>query len=165
MSSERGLNRMDVPPPNLSPPAAVANSGLRLEDLRVRILVLAGGLALLGLLATTRWLSPDSRGLGTHEQLGLPPCGFYLLYGFPCPSCGMTTSWSWLTRGNFTEAVRQHFGGALFGVYCFLLGVWLVISALLGRWLGGLPSSLTWAVTFGILTLAIVVTWIVKLWA
>ncbi|NBO19844.1 MAG: DUF2752 domain-containing protein, partial [Proteobacteria bacterium] len=52
-------------------------------------------------LSNVRWLTPDARGLGTHEQLGLPPCGFYLWYGLPCPSCGMTTSWPhFLTRQN-----------------------------------------------------------------
>src|SRR5207302_1856701 len=56
--------------------------------------------ALVTLLATARMLSPDDRGHGTHEQLGLPPCTFYLTFGRPCPACGMTTSWAWLLRGN-----------------------------------------------------------------
>lgn len=156
---------MDRPIPTSTPEQVASDSLLPLEDLRVRIFVLLGGLGLLGLLATTRWLTPDVRGLGTHEQLGLPPCGFYLWYGLPCPSCGMTTSWAWLTRGEFFQAARQHFGGALLGVYSLLVGAWAVISAVRGRWLGGWPSSLTWALKFSVLTLAILITWIVKLWA
>ena len=153
--------------PTSSPPTndTVSDLLLPLEDLRVRIFVLLGGFGLIALLATARWLTPDARGLGTHEQLGLPPCGFYLWYGLPCPSCGMTTSWAWLARGEIFQAVRQHFGGALLGVYSLLLGTWAVISAVRGRWLGGWPSSLTWAVKFSVLTLAILITWIVKLWA
>lgn len=156
---------MDRPIPTSTPQQVAVDSLLPLEDFRVRIFVLLGGLGLLALLATARWLTPDVRGLGTHEQLGLPPCGFYLWYGLPCPSCGMTTSWAWLTRGEIFQAVRQHFGGALLGVYSLLLGTWAVISAVRGRWLGGWPSSLTWAVKFSVLTLAILITWIVKLWA
>jgi hypothetical protein len=77
--------------PTSSPPTkdTVSDLLLPLEDLRVRIFVLLGGFGLIALLATARWLTPDARGLGTHEQLGLPPCGFYLWYGLPCPSCGM----------------------------------------------------------------------------
>lgn len=151
--------------PNRPLEDAASDSLLPLEDLKVRVFVLWAGLSLLGLLILTRWLTPDARGLGTHEQLGLPPCGFYLWYGLPCPSCGMTTSWAWLARGEILQAAHQHFGGALLGVYSLLLGIWLVISAARGRWLGGWPSSLTWAVKFSVLTLAILITWIVKLWA
>lgn len=156
---------MSRPTPNQTSEEAAIDLLLPLEDFRVRIFVLLGGVGLLALLVTARWLTPDARGLGTHEQLGLPPCGFYLWYGLPCPSCGMTTSWAWLARGELVQAARQHFGGALLGVYSLLLGTWAVISAVRGGWLGGWPSSLTWAVKFSVLTLAILITWIVKLWA
>lgn len=131
----------------------------------MRVIVLTGGAGLLGLLFAARWLTPDIRGLGTHEQLGLPPCGFYLWWGLPCPSCGMTTSWAWLVRFEFAEAFQQHFGGALLGLFSFVLGGWLVLSAIRGRWLGGWPSSFAWAVTMASLTIAILISWIGKLWA
>jgi hypothetical protein len=156
---------MSRPTPDRLFEEAAIDSLLSLDGIKVRVFVLLGGVGLLALLALTRWLTPDARGLGTHEQLGLPPCGFYLWYGLPCPSCGMTTSWAWLARGDIFQAAHQHFGGALLGVYSLLLGSWLVISAVRGRWLGGWPSSLTWAVKFSVLTLAILITWIVKLWA
>lgn len=146
-------------------PAHPSDSPLPLKDMRVRIGVLLAGLALLAILATARWLTPNPRGLGTHEQLGLPPCGFYLWYGLPCPSCGMTTSWAWLARGELEAACRQHFGGALLGGFSFLLGGWMVLSATLGRWLGGWPSGLVWAISLSGLTTLILITWIGKLWA
>ena len=34
--------------------------------------------------------------MGTHQQLGLPPCNFVTLTGYPCPACGMTTSFALL---------------------------------------------------------------------
>jgi hypothetical protein len=62
-------------------------------------------------LALARLLTPSPRGVGTHEQLGLPPCTFLRLTGIPCPSCGLTTSFAHAARLHFYEAfVTQPFG-------------------------------------------------------
>ena len=66
---------------------------------RIALVVLA--LALLALLVTAGTLTPDEQGFGTHQQLGLPPCTFYLVFKRPCPACGMTTSWAWLLRERY----------------------------------------------------------------
>lgn len=64
------------------------------------LVVLAGGVVL-GLAA---WLTPSDQGLGTHEQIGMPPCGWIMLMDLPCPSCGMTTSFSHAADGNLVES-------------------------------------------------------------
>ena len=62
-------------------------------------------------LVTARLLQPAPRGVGTHEQLGLPPCAFLHLTGVPCPSCGLTTSFAHAARLHFQEAFfAQPFG-------------------------------------------------------
>lgn len=62
-------------------------------------------------LVTARLLQPSSRGVGTHEQLGLPSCAFLHLTGVPCPSCGLTTSFAHAARLHFFEAfIVQPFG-------------------------------------------------------
>ncbi|MCS6856740.1 MAG: DUF2752 domain-containing protein [Sandaracinaceae bacterium] len=61
-----------------------------------------------GVLLTASLLTPDPRGYGTHTQLGLPPCAFFVLTGFPCPSCGMTTGFAHLMRLNLAGAWRAN---------------------------------------------------------
>lgn len=72
-----------------------------------------------------RFLTPDPRGLGTHQQLGLPPCSMRVLFDLPCPSCGMTTSWSLFSRGNFNESIQTNTGG-------FLLACLATVSLAIG---------------------------------
>ena len=109
------------------------------------MVVVAAGLSVL--LAIAAALQPDARGHGTHEQLGLPPCTFSILVGRPCPTCGMTTAWVWLVRGQVAEASRANAGGGLLAAAAMIGVPWLLLSALRGRWLGWTPNStaLAWA--------------------
>lgn len=50
-------------------------------------------------------LTPDARGIGTHEQLGLASCRMITFFGIPCAFCGMTTAFAHLAHGNFTAAL------------------------------------------------------------
>jgi len=60
------------------------------------------------------WLSPDPSGMGTHQQLGFPPCGLVIASGIPCPTCGMTTAFAWVARGHIGAAfAAQPFGAML----------------------------------------------------
>jgi len=65
---------------------------------------------------TAAMLTPSPAGHGTHTQLGLPPCGFLVFSGYPCPGCGLTTA--------FAHMVRLEVGGAWqanpFGIALFL---------------------------------------------
>jgi hypothetical protein len=128
-------------------------------------LVLAGaGAILVGLLATAACLTPSSRGYGTHQRLGLPPCTIVQWFGFRCPSCGMTTSWAHMTRGQVVQAVRANSGGALLAIVAATVGPWILISGLIGRWLGGPPrESLTIAVGLAIVVTTLI-DWSVRLY-
>ncbi|MEM6470271.1 MAG: DUF2752 domain-containing protein [Planctomycetota bacterium] len=67
-------------------------------------------------------LDPNPDGLGTHRQLGLPPCSFVMLWQIRCPMCGMTTSWAYLMRGNLLDALRSNPGGVILaGMNGFLI--------------------------------------------
>lgn len=109
----------------------LANS-TRLRRRAIGLVVAAGAGSVLALAAA---LNPDGRGHGTHEQLGLPACGWAIALDAPCPTCGMTTSWSFATAGDpVTAAATQPAG--------FLLA--LAAAAAVA---GGLHAALSGAAT------------------
>ena len=73
-------------------------------------------------------LEPDPQGFGTHQQLGLAPCSFQPLFGLPCPSCGMTTSFSHFIRGQWLLAVQANFTGTLLAFLCAVQIPWCLTS-------------------------------------
>ncbi|MGB5812761.1 MAG: DUF2752 domain-containing protein [Polyangiales bacterium] len=58
----------------------------------------------LSVLSIAMSIEPNPLGFGTHTQLGLPPCGFLSLTGFPCPGCGLTTAFAHGVRGQWVSA-------------------------------------------------------------
>lgn len=59
------------------------------------------GLAVLGV---AWFLQPSTDGLGTHQQLGLPMCGWIAAADMPCPTCGMTTAFSHAAHGDLLSS-------------------------------------------------------------
>lgn len=115
---------------------------------------LLGGLAAvlcMTAVALGLWLRPDARGVGTHEQLGLPPCMMIQFAGLPCPTCGMTTAFAHAVRGHWVAAfLTQPFGLALALVtFLSIAGGWSVLVS--GRswrfnWYRVCPAKLSGAV-------------------
>ena len=97
-----GLNADAAPPSamTLAPLAQRASSGR--ASRRFVGTVVAGACAALLLLAA--WMKPSEDGLGTHQQLNMPPCGWILLMDCPCPTCGMTTAVSYAAHGNLLRS-------------------------------------------------------------
>ena len=100
----------------------------------LRIVYCVLGSGLIGLLIVAGTLSPDPSGIGTHEQLGLPPCGIKFAFGVPCPSCGMTTSWSLAVKGRLIDSVQCNAGGFLMALFAAPAAIWLLSSGYWGRW-------------------------------
>jgi len=63
------------------------------------------------LFAVASRLEPATGGIGTHEQLGLAPCGMMMLWGLPCPTCGMTTAFAHAARGRLASAFHAQPAG------------------------------------------------------
>ena len=87
-------------------------------------------LACTAVLVVAAALEPDLRGYGTHAQLGLPPCGFLLLTGAPCPGCGLTTAFAHAIRGNWLLAADAN----PFGVLLFVLSCACVPLGMIAGW-------------------------------
>lgn len=126
------------------------------------------GLAVLGLLLGTMllvacWLVPETSGRGTHQQLGLPPCTFVLLFDSRCPSCGMTTAWAHVVRGQFVRAARANSGGMLLALSALVVTPWSLTSAVRGRLTGRLPSEATLAIVAVAIVVTTLVDWLIRL--
>jgi hypothetical protein len=116
-------------------------------------------------LTIARVLSPSPNGLGTHQQLGLPPCFFHQMTGIPCPTCGMTTSFAHTVRLHFYEAfITQPFGL----LACVLSALLIPFSLLLMRrrvpWMKVLTARGSNAVMY-VLVALFLVAWVYKIWA
>lgn len=99
------------------------------------------GLGLLCPLAIAAFLHPNGQGHGTHQQLGLPPCSFEVIFGTRCPSCGSTTAFAYMVRGRWRDAFRSNPGGALLAVLCVVAWPWTLASAARGQWIVWTPKG------------------------
>ena len=99
--------------------------------MRGRLLAAALALGCLTPLIMAALLSPSHDGLGTHREMGFAQCSFLQRTGLPCPSCGMTTSWAWFSRGNVVASLYiQPMGTVLaaLAACCFWAGLYVAIT-------------------------------------
>lgn len=145
--------------PTSTPPTLKQKTSKQL-GLRIASAVVA--LVPLSLLILAGNLNPAERGLGTHQQLGLPPCSLRVLAGIRCPACGMTTSWSYFARGNWLASVNTNAGGFLLALLCIATTVPATQVVRCGR----LPSPRIqmWLTMGGAAVLTVtLVDWIIRL--
>ncbi|MEY4773788.1 MAG: hypothetical protein RIT40_823 [Planctomycetota bacterium] len=90
----------------------------------------------LGAFAVEVWLglraTPDGRGFGTHEQLGLPPCRAMDWFGVPCPGCGVTTSVTHAVQLDLASSFDTQPFGLLVALAIPLMAAWALWTALRG---------------------------------
>jgi len=121
------------PTGEILPPLSSVFTPLQLRMTAVLVILLCGGL--LGIAA---WLTPNPHGYGTHEDLPWQgPCGFMLSTGYPCPTCGMTTAFSYTMHGDWWSAIKAQPGGWVLAIGCGLAGlmsIWVLITGRLPMW-------------------------------
>jgi hypothetical protein len=104
----------------------------------VRASLIVMGLAFATVFGIAMWLNPYTedgkpRSMATHRQLGIPECSFVAATGKPCPSCGMTTSFALLVRGDVRASLAANWVGTLLASFWAVLMVWAVASGIRGR--------------------------------
>jgi len=99
-----------------------------------RLMLLTVTVALALPLGVATRLQPSASGLGTHQQLGLPPCTLRLIWGMRCPSCGMTTSWAHAVRGQWSEGFNANVGGMLLALGDGIAIAVMSAATWWGRW-------------------------------
>ncbi len=115
-------------------------------------------LSVLGLAASSaavviaRWLHPSASGVGTHLQLGLPPCRFLAVTGIPCPSCGFTTSFAFAAHLEFKQALIA----SPFGLLLFFVVVLIIPAMCLQLW-----RRIAWQEIFRALDWTAITSWAV----
>lgn len=134
----------------------------------VRGSLIGMALALCGVFAVASWLNPynddgSPRRMATHRQIGLPPCTFYAVSGLPCPSCGMTTSFSLLMHGDVHGSLRANAVGTLLAGFCLLLIPWCLASAVVRRTLFIRSTERTLTFVVLVFLSLMVVRWVVVL--
>ena len=87
-------------------------------------------------LVTAMGVQPDERGYGTHEDLGMEPCGYLLKHGHPCVTCGMTTAFSHTVRLQLPHAFQASPAGMLLCLLLIAFPAWMIHSIVTGSpWL------------------------------
>ena len=97
---------------------------------RIGALILS--MCALAVLVTATMLPPSPTGIGTHQQMGLPQCAWMAVSGIPCPTCGMTTSFSHFVRGNWVASFYVQPMGfvlALLSGTIFWAGLYIALTA------------------------------------
>jgi hypothetical protein len=113
-------------PPVTSPAIYTRPDEVERATLTERILAIGLAVGCSLVLCIAAYLPPSPTGTGTHTQLrGLQSCQFFQRTGLPCPSCGMTTSFSWFVRGNW-----------LASFYVQPMGYVLAVIATVTAWAG-----------------------------
>jgi hypothetical protein len=150
------LERLDLLHRRFERVRAVISQNVRMDEQRARavdapgegrsrahkrILVTILALALLAF-AVGRWLDPDPRGYGTHEQLWLPPCRAMSVFGIPCPVCGVTTALSLAAHGRWLDSFATQPFGCVLALALFALALAALAAHLAGRDLGRLATAL-----------------------
>jgi len=102
--------------------AASERDGTGRAELMTRIGAAAGLAGIIGAFVLALALKPDPQGIGTHQQLGMPPCAMYMVTRLPCPTCGLTTAFAHVVRLQIVDAIRVQ-------PFCVVILVIMLLSA------------------------------------
>jgi Protein of unknown function (DUF2752) len=95
----------------------------------------------LAVLTTAAWLTPNPDGHATHTQLGMNKCTWVVWFDKPCPTCGMTTSFSHAGEGSWPTATLTQPMGALLALLTTMIFWGATHQALTGSRIGSVAQT------------------------
>lgn len=117
----------------------------------------------LTVLSLGAWLNPSPQGHGTHKQLGLAPCMWAVALDKPCPTCGMTTSFSHAGEGSWIQAAKTQPMGMLLVLITATVFWGASVQAITGARINTVIQPALRPRVFLILGIALVGAWIYKI--
>jgi hypothetical protein len=108
-------------------------------------------------------IKPSTSGMGTHTQLGLPQCGWVLMFGRPCMTCGMTTAFAHMVRLEVWSSIRAQPLGALLAMLTPVVMFASLHAALFGTRIDALVAPLFRPKSLWIAAALLVGAWVYKL--
>lgn len=109
---------------------------------RRRLIGLIVFLGTASVLVLAAWLQAAPQGLGTHQQLGLQPCGWIVTMDLPCVTCGMTTSFAHAADGHFGSSFLTQPAGCLLAVITAAVMLLAAHTAITGSAVLGASTAL-----------------------
>ena len=120
-------------------------------------------LATAGVLGVAYLLHPSARGIGTHQTLGLPPCGLEKATGVPCATCGMTTSFSYAAHGDLVSAFINQPAGAMLAVLTAMAAILSGYALVTGMDLAPIGRTLWRPKTVVVGAAVLIAAWVYKI--
>ncbi|QDT94051.1 hypothetical protein Pan161_57430 [Gimesia algae] len=114
----------------------------------MRLLLIVWSLFLIAGFGVATQMTPDSGGSGTRQKPVFAPCIIKTRFSIPCPSCGMTTSFTHFVRGQIRQSAEANTSGLVLAVVCLVMIPWSWISVYRHRlWLVSQPETcLLWLI-------------------
>ena len=130
----------------------------------VRGMLIVFAMGLIAIFMIAMMLNPyDGNGkplrMGTHEKLGLAPCEFATHFGKPCPSCGLTTSFTLLMHGDIWNSFRANAIGPFMALTALAMIPWSLLIAVRGRYYWVRSMERTSLYVVGLFTVLLLVRW------
>jgi len=101
-------------------------------------------LSCLAVLGSALSITPNSSGMGTHQQLGMQQCGFLQRTNYPCITCGMTTSFALAVRGKLFAAFLNQPAGAILALGTMALALYFMYVSITRKKIDLLYIGIYW---------------------
>lgn len=115
------------------------------------------------LLIVSAQLDPEPSGVGTHNQLGMAPCGFLQSTRLPCATCGMTTSFALAADGRLLDAFITQPAGALLALITAIAALLSGYASFKGLSLFPLIGTFWRPMTVVVFAVVVIGSWIYKI--